>query len=88
MAAPAELEAALAAAGFAVELFDCLPDVVFFAKDTAGRYLAVNRTLVQRLGLKEKADLIGRTASDVFPAPLGQARSHAPHAAQPSDPNV
>ncbi len=72
MAAAAELEAPLAAAGFAVELFDHLPDVVFFAKDTAGRYLAVNRTLVQRLGLKEKADLIGRTARDVFPAPLGE----------------
>jgi AraC-like DNA-binding protein len=72
MAAPAELEAALTAAGFAVELFDRLPNVVFFAKDTAGRYLAVNRTLVQRLGMKEKADLIGRTAGDVFPAPLGE----------------
>ncbi|MBZ5589997.1 MAG: AraC family transcriptional regulator [Acidobacteriia bacterium] len=72
MSVPAELEAALAAAGFAVELFDRLPDVVFFAKDTAGRYVAVNRALVQRLGMKEKADLLGRTTRDVFPAPLGE----------------
>jgi len=71
MAARAELEAALTAAGFAVELFDRLPGVVFFAKDTAGAYVAANRTLVQRLGMKEKAELIGRTARDVFPAPLG-----------------
>ena len=72
MAAPAELETALTAAGFAVELFDRLPDVVFFAKDTAGRYVAVNRTLVQRLGMKEKAELVGRTTRDVFPTPLGE----------------
>ena len=72
MVAPAELEAALAAAGFAVGLFDRLPDVVFFAKDTAGRYAAVNSTLVQRLGMSAKAELIGRTAGDVFPPPLGE----------------
>lgn len=72
MAAPADLDAAVAAAGFAVELFDRLPDVVFFAKDTAGRYAAVNRTLVQRLGLREKAELVGRTTLDVFPPPLGE----------------
>jgi AraC-like DNA-binding protein len=72
MAAPTELERALAAAGFVAELFDRLPDVVFFAKDTAGRYVAVNSTLVQRLGLPGKADLLGRTTRDVFPEPLGE----------------
>ncbi len=72
MNASAEIERALAAAGFAVELFDRLPDVVFFTKDVEGAYVAVNRTLVRRLGLREKAELIGRTARDVFPPPLGE----------------
>jgi AraC-like DNA-binding protein len=67
-----ELEARVAAAGFAVELFDRLADLVFFAKDTAGRYVAVNETLVRRLGLHEKAEALGRTTRDLFPEPLGE----------------
>ncbi len=72
LAATTELARALAAAGTAVELFDRLPDVVFFVKDTAGVYADVNLTLVRRLGLREKAELLGRTARDVFPPPLGE----------------
>jgi AraC-like DNA-binding protein len=72
MTALSELEARAEAGGFALELFDRLPDVVFFVKDTAGRYVAVNQTLVQRLGLSGKSDLIGRTTKDLFPAPLGE----------------
>lgn len=70
--APDALDAALAAAGFALDLFDALPEVVFFAKDAAGRYRAVNETLVKRLGKRTKADVLGRTARDLFPAPLGE----------------
>lgn len=51
-------------------LFDELPNVVFFIKDHRGRYLAVNRTLVDRCGLLEKADVIGRLPSEIFPASL------------------
>ena len=72
MTALAELEARAEAAGFALELLDRLPDVVFFVKDTSGRYVAVNETLVHRLGLSGKADLLGRTTRDLFPAPLGE----------------
>ena len=53
------------------ELFDGITDTVFFLKDHAGRYVAVNRTLVARCGVAGKSDLIGRTALEVFPAPLG-----------------
>ncbi|MFI5179871.1 MAG: helix-turn-helix domain-containing protein [Thermoanaerobaculia bacterium] len=67
-----ELEAALDTAGFALTLFDRLPDVVFFAKDAAGRYVAVNSTLVRRLGWNHPSQLLGRTARDLFPAPLGE----------------
>jgi len=53
-------------------LFDPLPEVVFFVKDTEGRYTHANRTLLARLGLRERSRLIGATAVDVFPAPLGE----------------
>lgn len=52
-------------------LFDPLPDTVFFMKDREGRYTLANRTLLQRLGLRELRQLKGRSAADVFPQPLG-----------------
>jgi AraC-like DNA-binding protein len=56
---------------FAEALFDCTPDVVFFVKDTEGRYRVVNDTLVRRCGRRAKGDVLGRTAEDLFPPPLG-----------------
>jgi AraC-like DNA-binding protein len=53
------------------ELFDRIADTVFFLKDRDARYIAVNDTLVRRCNLAGKADLIGRTAGEIFPAPLG-----------------
>ena len=38
-------------------LFDGVPDIVFFVKDAAGRYMAVNDTLAHRCGLTEKPRL-------------------------------
>lgn len=70
--APDPLGAALEAAGFALDLFDVLPDVVFFAKDVEGRYRAVNETLVRRLGKRTKREVLGKTSRDVFPPPLGE----------------
>jgi AraC-like DNA-binding protein len=52
-------------------LFDALPNVVFFVKDEAGRYTHANQTLVARLGLKHRSELIGRTADELFPKALG-----------------
>ena len=54
------------------ELFDCLPDLVFFIKNRRGEYVVVNQTLVARCGLKDKGELIGRTPNQVFPRPLGE----------------
>lgn len=62
----------LGVAFFADELFDQVPDTVYFVKDAAGRYVAVNRTLAERCGLKDKQGLIGRTVAEVFPKRLGQ----------------
>jgi PAS domain S-box-containing protein len=58
---------------FVEALFDCTPDVAFFVKGLRGEYLVVNQTLVQRCGAKSKAEVVGRTAGELFPAPLGEA---------------
>lgn len=52
-------------------LFDVLPDVVFFVKDAHGRYSHANLTLVRRLGLKRREEVLGRTAAQVFPGVMG-----------------
>lgn len=54
-------------------LFDGLPDVVFFIKDSAGRYTHANLTLVSRLGRRRREEVIGHTPTQLFPAPLGEA---------------
>lgn len=51
-------------------LFDALPDVVFFIKDRLGRYVRVNQTLADRCAGGDKARLIGRLPSEVFPPAL------------------
>ncbi len=51
-------------------LFDDLPNVVFFIKDRAGRYLAVNKALVERCGATDKSALLGKRPSDFYPAAL------------------
>ena len=54
------------------ELFDAVADTVYFLKDRAGRYAAVNLTLVERTGRARKDQLIGLTAEQAFAGPLGQ----------------
>jgi len=66
-----ELHAILEESSFAETLFDRIPDVVFFIKDRDGRYVVVNRTLVARCGRHDKNELLGQTARQVFPSPLG-----------------
>jgi AraC-like DNA-binding protein len=55
-----------------IELFDRVADTVFFIKDQEARYVAVNETLVHRCRFIDKNALIGRKASEVFAAPLGE----------------
>ena len=54
------------------ELFDDVDDMVFFVKDDKGRYVLINRTLASRCGYANKADVIGKTAEEVYPPPLGK----------------
>ena len=53
-------------------LFDRLGDLVFFIKNRRAEYVVVNQTLVERCGKKDKRELMGRRADELFPAPLGQ----------------
>jgi hypothetical protein len=48
--------------GLLEKLFDRSPDVAFFVKDAAGRYVAVNESLVARHGLKSKSQAISAQA--------------------------
>jgi PAS domain S-box-containing protein len=54
-------------------LFDHVPDIVFFIKDRDARYVVVNQTLVERLGLSSKNALLGKTVLDLFPSPMGKS---------------
>ena len=71
MDTPKDLAAIVSASGYVEHLFDQVPDVVFFVKDLEGRYRVVNTTLVERCGVGSKTEIIGRTATEVFPPPLG-----------------
>jgi len=72
MSTPPNLAAIVAASGYVEQLFDQVPNVVFFVKDLESRYQVVNTTLVERCGLTVKSELIGRTTAEVFPPPLGE----------------
>jgi AraC-like DNA-binding protein len=52
-------------------LLDHARDLTYFVKDLAGRYVSVNKTLVQRTGKRIKSELVGRTAKEVYSQPHG-----------------
>lgn len=54
-------------------LFDSVPDVLFFIKDRGGRYTHVNLTMLRRLGLKLRSDVIGKRVGEVYPSGLSAA---------------
>jgi PAS domain S-box-containing protein len=54
------------------QLFDHVPETAFYFKDRFGRYLAVNQSLVERCGLEEKSQLLGRHVLEIFPKALGE----------------
>lgn len=54
------------------QVFDHVPETVFFIKDRRGLYVAVNQTLVERCGLREKRELLGRHVCAVFPKELAE----------------
>ncbi len=53
-------------------LFDSLVDVMFCCKDLGGCYTEVNLAFVHRSGRRSKRDVIGATATDLFPGALAR----------------
>ena len=64
----------LLSAGLAIieQLFDHVPETAFFLKDAQGRYRAVNYSLVERCGLEQKSQLIGKHVREIFPKELAE----------------
>lgn len=56
-----------------ITLFDCLPGVIFYAKDRESRYLAANRAMLLVKNLRAPEDLIGKSDRDFHPAALADA---------------
>jgi AraC-like DNA-binding protein len=54
------------------QLADLMHDTAFFIKDTAGRYVVVNQSLVERHGLQHKSQMLGRRPCDVCPGDYGR----------------
>ncbi|MDQ8188938.1 AraC family transcriptional regulator [Roseibacillus persicicus] len=57
------------------ELFEYLPNMLYFAKDADLRIMAGNRAFVQRCGFENEADLIGKTDQEIFPVELAEKYS-------------
>jgi PAS domain S-box-containing protein len=58
------------------QLFDHVPELAFYLKDSRGRYVLVNHSLVERCGLRDKRDLVGRHVVEVFPKGLAEHYAH------------
>ncbi|MFO0826415.1 MAG: AraC family transcriptional regulator [Gemmataceae bacterium] len=50
-----------------LDLFDHLPGIYLYVKDTDGRYVRANHVVCAVVGVKTPADLVGRTDFDFFP---------------------
>ncbi len=57
------------------QLFDQVPDIAFFLKDSQGRYVAVNHSLLARHGLSSKRDAIGKRPADICSGDFGKLPS-------------
>jgi len=52
---------------FLEHLMDMFPDVALSVKDRDGRYVSANRSLLTRLGLKKRTEIVGKTPGELFP---------------------
>lgn len=48
------------------QLFDVLPNVYFFVKDTEGRFMRMNQALLQAHGFRHETEVLGFTDADFF----------------------
>ena len=61
------------AAATVMTLFDSLPNVAFYAKDTQSRYVRVNPTFVAIHDANDEADMLGQSDRDFHPPALAEA---------------
>ncbi|TDU81748.1 PAS domain S-box-containing protein [Prosthecobacter fusiformis] len=54
-------------------MFDHLPGVFFFVKDVEGRMITANAAKLERLGLKQESEIVGKTDDDFFPPDVALA---------------
>jgi len=54
-------------------IFDYLPDLTFFAKDSRGRLMVASRRIYELYGLSDDRDLVGLTDFDLNPDSMAQA---------------
>lgn len=50
-----------------LELFEFLPQVYMYVKDSEGRYLRANRVVCRVVGVESDADIVGKNDFDFFP---------------------
>lgn len=65
--------ARLPTADTVMALFDSLPELAFYAKDTQSRYVRVNPASVAAHGVSSEAEMIGRDDRDFHPPALAAA---------------
>ena len=53
-------------------LFDHLPDLAFFAKDSESRFMCASRRFIERFGFSDENEIVGRNDFDLFPARLAE----------------
>ena len=54
------------------DLFEFLPDLMYFAKDSKLRIVAGNQSFVHHCGLLDKAELIGKRDHEIFPPQMAE----------------
>lgn len=47
-----------------IELFEFLPHVFFFAKDSEGRFVKANQPFLYSLGVDDESEIVGKTARE------------------------
>jgi AraC-like DNA-binding protein len=53
-------------------LFDLMPDVSFFAKDSNFRLMCANRRFVERFGFRDESQVVGKDDFELFPPRLAE----------------
>lgn len=56
-----------------IDLFNGIPDVYFYVKDTNSRWIVCNDAGLRLLGVKTREQAYGRTEHDFFPKPMADA---------------